>query len=74
MCSGFSKFLIVGETNSMVGYHLIAEGQSIQLGVLGGTVSPPAGLGKCLGGENFLKIFLSIGPRKLFERLTIDTF
>ena len=26
------KFLLVGETNSMVGYHLMAEGHSIQLG------------------------------------------
>ena len=26
------KFLMVGETNSMVGYHLMAEDHSIQLG------------------------------------------
>ena len=29
------KFLMVGETNSMVGYHLMAEDHSIQLGVWG---------------------------------------
>ena len=34
MYSGISlKFLIVGEINSMVGYHLMTKGQSIQLGV-----------------------------------------
>ena len=36
------KFLLVGETNSMVGYHLMAEGHSIQLGVWGGAVNPPS--------------------------------
>ena len=30
------KFLIVGETNSMVGYHLMAEDHSVHLGVWGG--------------------------------------
>ena len=37
---------MVGETNSMVGYHLMIEGHSIQLGSGGrggGTVSRPAG-------------------------------
>ena len=34
------KFLMVGETNSMVGYHLMVEGHSTQLGVWGGAVSP----------------------------------
>ena len=29
------KFLMVGETNSMVGYHLMAKDHSIQLGVWG---------------------------------------
>ena len=29
------KFLMVGETNSMVGCHLKAEGHSVQLGVWG---------------------------------------
>ena len=39
MDSGVSvKFLMVGETNSMVGYHLMAEGYSIQLGSGGGGV------------------------------------
>ena len=33
------KFLMVGETNSMVGYHLMAEDHSIQLGVLGGAMT-----------------------------------
>ena len=44
MDSGVSvKFLMVGETNSMVGYHLMAEIHSIQLesgGGGGGAVSP----------------------------------
>ena len=30
------KFLMVGETNSMVGYHLMAEDHSVQLAVWGG--------------------------------------
>ena len=35
--SGVSvKFLMVGETNSMVGYHSMAKSHSIQLGVWGG--------------------------------------
>ena len=29
------KFLVVGEINSMVGYHLMVERHSIQLGVWG---------------------------------------
>ena len=66
----------------MVGYHLLTEAQSIQLGVWreGGTVSPPpptppAGPGQCPGAcWNFLKIFLNIGLRKMFEKLTIHTF
>ena len=33
------KYLMVGETNSMVGYHLVTEGHSIQLG---GAVRPPS--------------------------------
>ena len=38
---------MVGETNSMVGYHLMTEGHSIQLGSGGGgTVSHPAGPGQ----------------------------
>ena len=44
--SGVSvKFLKVGETNSMVGYHLMVEGDSVQLESVG-TVSPPAGPGQ----------------------------
>ena len=39
---------MVRETNSMVGYHLMTEGHSIQLGSEGegGTVSRPAGPGQ----------------------------
>ena len=33
---------MVGETNSMVGYHLIIKGHSVQLGS-GGTVIPQSG-------------------------------
>ena len=55
------KFLMVGETNSMVGYHLMTEGYSIQLGVWGGALSP-IGSGQCPSGSyNFLNIFLNIG-------------
>ena len=39
---------MVGESNSMVGYHLMAEDHSVQL--TGGAVSPPAGPGQRLGG------------------------
>ena len=39
------KFLMVGETNSMVGYHLMAKDHSIQLGVCG-VLTPPAGAGQ----------------------------
>ena len=35
------KFLMVGETNSMVGYHLMTENHSIQLRS-GGAMSPPS--------------------------------
>ena len=46
---------MMGETNSMVGYHLVAEDHSIQLGIWGGvgggTVSPPAGAGQGPGGS-----------------------
>ena len=44
--SGVSvKFLKVGETNSMVGYHLMVEGDSDQLESVG-AVTPPAGPGQ----------------------------
>ena len=66
---------MVGETNSMVGYHLMAEGHSIQLGVWVVLSAPPAGPGQHPGGgENFLKIFWNIGLKKMFEKLNIDTF
>ena len=71
------KFLMVGETNSMIGYHLKTEDHSIQLGVWegGGTVSPPAGAMQHPGGsENFLKKFLNIGLKKIIEKLKIDAF
>ena len=42
---------MVGETNSMVGYHLMAEDQSVQLGVWGGAMTPPAGAGQDPGGS-----------------------
>ena len=47
------KFLMVGETRSMVGYHLMAEDHSIQFGVWrrgGGAMTPPAGAGQHHGG------------------------
>ena len=47
------RFLMLGETNSMVGYHLIAKGYSIQLGVWGCYNPPPplpAGPGQCPDG------------------------
>ena len=49
ICPGTSgvsvTFLKVGETNSMVGYHLMVEGHSDQLESVG-AVSPPAGPGQ----------------------------
>ena len=49
------KFLMVGETNSMVGYHLMAEDHSVQLAVWGGggggTMTPPAAAGQHPGGN-----------------------
>ena len=45
MYSGVSvKFIMVGETNSMVGYHLMTKGHSIQLGSWGAVL--PAGPGQ----------------------------
>ena len=42
------KFLMVGETNFMVGYHWMAKGHSVQLGGGGGDAvsPPPAGPGQ----------------------------
>ena len=45
------KFLMVVETNSMVGYHLNNEDHSIQLGVWEGAVSPLAGAMQHAGGS-----------------------
>ena len=63
MDSGVSvKFLMVGETNSMVGYHLMAEGYSIQLGSGGGCCEPPtlppppAGPEQCPDNNNNVNI------------------
>ena len=52
---------MVGETNSMVGYDLMAEDHSIQF-VIWGVL------------WRFLKKFLNIGLKKMFEKLKIDTF
>ena len=70
---------MVGETNSTTGYHLMAEDHSIQLGVWGCCEPlpppPPAGAGQRPGGSlNFMKNFLNIGLKKMFEKLKIDTF
>ena len=54
------KFLMVWETNSMVGYHLMAEDHSINsVWGLGGDVSLPAGAGQCLdeSSDFFEKVF-----------------
>ena len=61
----------------MVGYHLMADDHSVQLAVWGwgGTMTPPAAAGQHPGGnQNFLKKFLNIGLKKMFEKLKIDTF
>ena len=60
------KFLMAGETNSMVGYHLMVKDHSIELGVWGGgAMTPTASAGQCPGGTwNFLKKFLNIGLKK----------
>ena len=44
------KFLMVGGTNSMVGYHLMAEDHSIQLGVWGHCEPPQQVQGSALVG------------------------
>ena len=70
------NFLMARETNSMVGYHLMAKDLSIWLGVCGGegTVSTLAGGRALMGVRIFLKMFLNIGLKKMFENLKIDTF
>ena len=56
---------MAGETNSMVGYHLMVKDHSIELGVWGVSMTPTAGAGQCPGGSwNFLKKFLNIGLKK----------
>ena len=52
------KFLMVGETNSMVGYHLMTKGHSIQLGFGSHCQSPPppAGPGQHPDNKNHINI------------------
>ena len=47
---------MVGKTNSMVGYHLIAEGHSVHCWGLGDAVSPPAGPGQRPDNNNNINI------------------
>ena len=65
------KFLMVGETNSMVGYYLMAKDHSIQLGVweVQGSTLETAPWREL----EFLK-FLNMGLKKMFEKPKIDTF
>ena len=57
ICPGTSgvsvTFLKVGETNSMVDYHLMVEGDSDQLESVG-VVSPPAGPGQHPDNNNII--------------------
>ena len=46
---------MVGQTNSMVGYHLMTEGHSIQLGSQG-CYLPPAGPGQHPDNSNYINI------------------
>ena len=60
---------MVGKTNSMAGYHLMAEDHSIQLGVWG-RCEPPSRCRAVPWWElEFLKKFLNIGLKKMFEKL-----
>ena len=69
------KFLMVWETNSMVGYHLMAEDHSIQFGVWGAMWASQQVQGSALMRvQIFLKKFLNIGHKRMFEKLKIDTF
>ena len=59
----------------MGGYHLIAEGHSIQLRIWGMLGAPQQVQGSTLVWVRiFLKKFLDIGHKKMFEKLKIDTF
>ena len=59
----------------MGGYHLIAEGHSIQLGIWGMLGAPQQVQGSTLVWVRILKkIFLNIGHKKMFEKLKINTF
>ena len=54
---------MVGETNSMVGCHLMTDGHSVQLGVWGSV--PPAVPGQHLGGGlEFFETFFEYRPNK----------
>ena len=64
---------MVGGTNSMVVYHLMAEGHSVQLGIWGSV--PPAVPGQCLGGGlEFFETFFEYRPCKDIWKAKIDTF
>ena len=52
------KFLMVGESNSMVGYHLMAEDHSVQLGVWGCCESPTKSMAVPWWGLEFLNFVL----------------
>ena len=58
----------------MVGYHLMAEDHSIQLGVWGHCESPSKSRAAPWQMLEFSEIFLNIGLKKMFEKLKIDTF
>ena len=64
------KFLMVGETNFMVGYHWMAKGHSVQLGVWGGdAVSPPQQVqgSTLIGVRIFLKFFLNLDLKNIWK-------
>ena len=69
---------MVGETNSMVDYPLMAEGHSTHLGVwrfLWVPPLPPAGPEQRPSeGKNFLRNVLNLGLIEMFEKLKKDTF
>ena len=66
------KFLMVGESNCMVGCHLMAKDHSIQLGVWagggGGALSPQQVQGSDLVGVKFfLEKFFNIGLKRCLK-------
>ena len=56
------KFLMVRETNSMVGYHLMAEGHSIR-----SRAAPWWGL-------KYFENFFEYSLKKMFDKLKMGTF